>query len=695
MNYIITNNKDFFEKIGNYNYCRLEDMVLPQNIAIDTETTSLKTRKGHMFAVQIGTGKDNYLIDLQKLGNELVFADVIPYIKDKDLVFVNATFDLGWFYKYDFWPEKIWDAMIASMILHNGDSSKRHNFKAIMERELGVVYDKTEQKRIAQIQLSNKEAIQYCFNDVDRLLECMGVLAKKMRDYGVVEAFKLNCQYLRALAYMEQCGMPINVEKWKEKIVGDTNELRESEQAIYNYIYDNLPEYRDGQLDMFSTRKKVTVNLASSQQMIPVFEKLGIDVTSDKDPTKKSIEKSVVGKSSHEFVALWLKYVSDFKVVTTYGENVLEKVEDGWIYSSFNPILDTCRISTRKGEFACLTLPSNERTRVCFEAPQGWKAVVADFSNQESVVSADLHKDPVMVSSIINGDDLHCALARKLFPELEELSDEEIMKNHKKKRQDSKAPRFAKAYGGNGFTIARNMNISEKEGNRISDLYDELHPNIKAWGEEVLKKAIEVGYIESADGFKLKLPYYEEFMELHNWIEGLDKEFWSSYRKGKALRKMYKLHEKLEELIKEFGEGSLKVFEFKDKNYGEMNIEEDEYSYDIYMDNRKQVSDYFKRRGEYFRIALNNPVQTTSAFQTKRSAVLLFNYIVEHNHQWLAKICNIPHDEKFLCVIDYLSEEYKEVLGSCMRKGGNHYLTSGLVTMGADANIGQNWYEAK
>ena len=37
---------------------------------------------------------------------------------------------------------------------------------------------------------------------------------------------------------------------------------------------------------------------------------------------------------------------------------------------------------------------------------------------------------------------------------------------------------------------------------------------------------------------------------------------------------------------------------------------------------------------------LNNPVQATSAHQTKRAATLLFDYIVDNGHFGLAKICN-------------------------------------------------------
>jgi DNA polymerase I-like protein with 3'-5' exonuclease and polymerase domains len=695
MNYIITNNRDFFEKIGQYNYCRLEDMVLPNLIAVDTETTSTKPHKGHMFALQIGTGKDNYLIDMQQLGGEITFKQVQPYLEGKDKVFHNSSFDIGWMYKYDYWPTKVWDTMLASMLLHNGDKSKRHSFGAVMERELGIIYDKTEQKNIHKIQLNSAAAIQYCFNDVDRLVELMVVLSHKMRWYGVVEAFKLHCQYVRALAYMEQCGLPINVEKWKEKIVGDLEEFKSCENAVVNYIYEHLPEYRNMQGDLFSTDYKITLNLNSPLQMIPVFKKLGINVEDDKDSSKETITESVISRSPHLFVKLWLNYTGAQKVLSTYGENVLEKVEDGKIYSSYNPMLDTARISTRKGEFPSLVIPSNERTRECFEAPINYNMLVADYQGQENTVGADLHRDPVMLASVNEGKDLHCALARVIFEEIAELSDDEIMTKHKDKRQFAKAPRFAKAYGGNGFTIAKNLNVPLKEGERISEAFDDLHSSIIVWGEEVLEKAIEVGYIESADGFKLKLPFYEEFMEAHEWIENKDKPFWTCYRKGKALYKAEKLQKELKDIVKKYGENSKEAFDFKDEHFDKMFLEEDDFSYNLYMESRSKVGDYFKKKSKYFRLCLNNPVQSTSAFQTKRALVMIFDEIVKNGDQWKACIGVVPHDEILLYVKEELTNKYKSILEKSMRIGGDYYLKSGLVKMGADAKIGKNWYEAK
>src|SRR5215471_10296730 len=98
MNFIITKNQGFFKKIGKYRYCNLEDMELPDKIAIDTETTGLTPRNADIFCVQIGTGRNNYLIHMYDGNYE--FKDLAPFISGKILVGHNITFDLGFMYKY-------------------------------------------------------------------------------------------------------------------------------------------------------------------------------------------------------------------------------------------------------------------------------------------------------------------------------------------------------------------------------------------------------------------------------------------------------------------------------------------------------------------------------------------------------------------------------------------------------------------
>jgi len=666
MNYIITNRKEYFQKIGTYNYCSLEDMVLPNAISCDTETEGLWARRDKLFSVQIGTGKDNYIIDIETIP----FNELVPYIDNKVLVFQNAVFDLGFFYQLGFFPKKVRDTFIASKLMHNGDVTMRHGFAFLMERELGLDYDKSEQKNIAKVKLSTDKAIQYCFNDVDRLLDLNEALEKKIDKGGFRETYELHCRYIRVLAYMEQCGFPISKKLWKNKCQKDKIELEEKKRIVSDYIWEHLPKYRDLQGDLFSEEKKLKLNLKSALQMIPVFKDLGINVI---DEDKESINEKVISKTKHPFVDIWLAMQEVVHDVSTYGENILDRIEEDYIYTSFNPILDTARISTRKEGINILNFPANKKTRECVVAHPGAKLIVCDYTGQENSVGADFHQDAVMLASVINDADLHCAFARVLYPELKDLTDEEIIKNHKDKRTASKSPRFLFSYGGNAYTLHQNENIPMEEATIIEKAYKELHEGIYTWGDKVFQEAVKKGYIESTGGFKLQLPYFESFQKAYEKITKLDRAFWAQYREGK---KQWKEKQKAE----------LEKIPYDIKYID---------SYNLYKNFYQEVRDYFKSKAKYYKLGLNNPIQATSAHQTKEAACLLFEYIEQNNHLWKAKIVNIPHDEFVLEVVDELVEEYIPIVEKCMKDGGNKYLKSGLLTMQCDAAAGISWYDAK
>lgn len=676
-NYIITKNRKFFENIGNYTYAFLDNMTLPETIAVDTETTSLSPKDGYIFAIQIGTGKDNYLIDLQKHSDESLrytLEEVMPYFIDRKMVFHNAAFDLSFFFTAGYFIKNVFDTMLASMIYYNGASYIRHSFKECMEREMEIYYDKTEQANIATVQLSQPSTIKYCFNDVDKLLDLHNKYIDLLTEYEAIETYLLHCKHIRALTYMELCGLPLSKEKWQNKMDNDYKKYKEAERIVMEYIFDNLPKYRQNQLDMFDSSKKVTCLLSSSKQMIPVFKDFGINVeVVDKHEVKESLDKSVLSKSSHPFVKLWFNFKESEHNVTTFGEGILNKIEDGRIYTKFKPILDTARIASRKGEINFLNFPAQKETRECFEANEGFKVIVADYEGQETVVGADITGDEAMIQSIVDGLDLHCAFARVLYPELENLSDDEIKKDHKSKRNASKAPRFCFQFGGTGYTLAMNEGMSVEEGMRIEKLFKQLHSGIYAYGENKLEESIELGYIEYAYGFKLRLPFYDKFQPLHEFIKNLPSHFWEAYRIGK----------------KEYVANKMA------KEAGDLYRIMDYPSYNLYVENKNRISEYFSRKSEYFRLCLNAPTQGTAAHQTKYATVLLFEEIEKNNHYWKARIANVIHDEIFLEVEEELVPQYLKVLENSMIKGGNAFLTNPILKMKADANAEKNWALAK
>ena len=410
-NYIITKNKEFYKKVipgqlalqKSIQFCSLEDMILPEMIAVDSETTGLEARKCDMFCLQIGTGKDNYIIDFYTSEDHYTFEEVVPYIQDKIIIGHNILFDLQFFYKHGFYPKRVRDTMLASKILYNGhfkqyDTKKgkaflpvKHDFGSVMSVELGVKYDKTDQKNIHIVKLSQPSTIEYSFNDVDRLLELHTALKKKIDNGGFIETYKLHCQYIRALAYMESCGLPISSEAWEHKMIQDKLNSSIHKVKIEEYIFDNLPQYADRQFDLFDGKKRIKVSLTSPVQMIKVFNAFGIP-TKDKDG-KDSIGEDIISKSKHEFVKMWLDFQEANHRVTTFGKKIYDQIEDERLYTNFNPMVDTARLSSRKGSINFLNFPSDKITRDCFKANKGNVMVVCDWSGQETVIAADLSGD--------------------------------------------------------------------------------------------------------------------------------------------------------------------------------------------------------------------------------------------------------------------------------------------------------------
>lgn len=682
MNYIITKNPDYFRRIGQYNYCNLEDMILPEKLAIDTETTGLFPRNCDIFCVQIGTGTHNYIIHMYDDNYE--FSDLIPYLTAKVLIGHNITFDLGFMYKYGFFPKKVFDTFIATKILYNGQMERyekqdgsvvfipyKADFGSVMKRELGVVYDKTEQKNIHIVKLSQSSTIEYSFNDVDRLIELHDILEEKINKGGFQETYALHCRFVRALAYMEQCGMPISSEKWLAKMQIDLEQTQAGKKEVEDFIFDNLPQYQDKQLDMFDDTKRIHCSIGSPKQMLKVFEAFEIP-TKDKEG-KDSIDAKIVGRSKHDFIPHWIKYQNAKHRVTTFGEGIYQQIENERIYTNFNPMVDTARLSTRKGMINFLNFPADKATRYSFVANKENVMIVCDYSGQETVVAADLSGDAAMTSSVVNGDCLHCAFARVLFPELKDLDDETIQTQHKGKRQDAKAPRFAFQYGGSAFTIHMDQGIPLKRAYEIEESFKKLHEGLYTWGAKEFDKAIKVGYIESADGWKLALPKFDIYKKMGEEIERITREQWTMYSLGK----------------KEY----IKYKESLEKPDEQPYVIQDTQAVEVYKRFRKPVSEYFKLRGNYQRLCLNNPVQSRSAHQLKRALCLLFEWIEENDLLWIVKICNSVHDEIILECPSQIAPKAKIALEQSMLNGGNYYLSN--LKISADANIGPSWGEAK
>ena len=89
-------------------------------------------------------------------------------------------------------------------------------------------------------------------------------------------------------------------------------------------------------------------------------------------------------------------------------------------------------------------IPSDSRTRSCFQAQAGNMLIVSDYAGQEQIVLANKSLDKDLLYFYSSGlSDMHSFIASKIFPELVGLSLDEIKEKHKAKRQIAKGAGFA------------------------------------------------------------------------------------------------------------------------------------------------------------------------------------------------------------------------------------------------------------
>jgi len=141
-------------------------------------------------------------------------------------------------------------------------------------------------------------------------------------------------------------------------------------------------------------------------------------------------------------------------------------------------------------------IPASKPFRSAFIASPGFSLLNADYNSQESRVLAEVSGDAAMISFFNDGHPIHGEdIASKIYPELADVSLSDIKKYHKDKRQVAKGAGFAINYGGNGFTIAKNLGIDAEEGEFVYNAYFKAFPGLKKYFKKVQKESLSRGYI--------------------------------------------------------------------------------------------------------------------------------------------------------------------------------------------------------
>lgn len=665
MIYLVTNQQSMFTPVG-YSLATVEQSLdylkTLDIIGFDTETKGFDPYNNQLLSMQLGDGEKQYVIDCLTVGPR-IYKELL---ESKELIMHNAKFDLRFLYYCGIYPKTVFDTFLAERILTTGIDTARRSLDAVVYKYCKIELDKTIRGNIHKEGLSSR-VIKYAADDVKYLHNVMRKQKVALEENQLHRTISLDNKFVRVLAYVEMCGMYLNPQDWQAKCDDDIKNMAALKSKLDDFILkepDKYSQYINNQLSFFDEGVSCKINWNSEKQVIPLFKSLGVEtLVKDKDTgmMKDSIDKKVLGpqKKKHPLIPLYLEYKEAQKEVSTYGENWFSYInpQTNRIHSSYTQIMNTGRLSSgQKGRKGMPQLPnmqnipSDHRTRSCFQAEKDSVLVVSDYSGQEQIVLANKSLDADLLNFYNKGlGDMHSFVASKIFPELAELSLDEIKEKHKEKRQIAKGAGFAINYGGTGITISQNLSISLEEGEQVYQEYFKAFPGLANYFKQEKKKALELGYIQfnNVSGRKCFIPYFEDFRNLHKEIYETE-GFWDDY--------------KLE----------------KTKNSTIFN------SY-----YKPKVREYFMKKGDIERMSLNYPIQGTSADITKLAGIYFFEELEKLNLLFNVKMVNVVHDEWIIECSEEMGDKMSEMLKFCMEKAGDVFCKT--IKLNADPCVTKYW----
>jgi DNA polymerase I-like protein with 3'-5' exonuclease and polymerase domains len=624
-----------------------------ESIGVDTETSGFDPYTCKFYTLQLGDREVQYVVDLSTI-------DIQEYknlLEIKELIGHNFKFDLRFLYHQRIVPTRVYDTFLGEKTSRLGIESHRCSLAACVQRHCGVTLSKEERANITG--RLTEGFVKYSAYDVKYLHEIKSKQNFSQFTEGTDVSIQLDNRFVLVLAYIEYCGMKLDVEQWTKKIEKVQIQADEAVEALNKFILENkMSKFIDTQLDMFSSGNKINVNWNSPSQVVEFFEAIGVDTTVvEKGVKKQTIEANHLGKfaTKYPIIKTYLSFKEAQKDIGTYGYNWIEQINpvSGRIHTQFKQLMNTGRLSSggKSGNvknFNFQNIPSDQETRSCFVASEGNTLVGCDYTGQEQIVLVNKCLDKNLLEFYDNDlGDMHSFIASKMYPELDGMDLDDIKKKHKDKRQSAKVAGFAINYGGSGIGIADQLGLNVEQGQKIYDAYFAAFPGLKAYFDETKKFGIENGYvlISPVTGKRSYVDYYEEFAQ----IKGeLTKEFWDRYKSMK-------------------NSDTPTARQMKEK-----------------------VSRFFRKRGDIERMSLNYPIQGESAEITKLACVYFWNkYLIPNNLLFKVLIVNIIHDEILVETPLEIAEETAKQLEKSMVDAGAKFCKR--VKLKADPCIAPYW----
>ncbi|WP_307336017.1 DNA polymerase I [Caldalkalibacillus uzonensis] len=372
------------------------------------------------------------------------------------------------------------DAFLASYLLNPTESN--HSLAEIAHKYAHLSIQSDEQvygKGAKRKDPDQETLIQHLAAKAKAVYDSCHALREELAKHHLLSLFEdLELPLSHILGDMELHGIKVDPNRLQK--MGE--DLKARIEALTREIY----ELAGG----------VEFNINSPKQLGEIlFDKLGLPVIK-KTKTGYSTSADVLEKLApqHEIVSKILDYRQLVKLQTTYIEGLLKEINKhtGKVHTTFQQtITATGRLSSTEPNLQNIPIRLEEgrKIRQAFVPSSDDQVILAaDYSQIELRILAHLSEDKGLVEAFRQGEDIHTKTAMDVF----HVDRDEVTSLM---RRQAKAVNFGIIYGISDYGLSQNLNITRKEAKDFIERYFESFPGVKAYMDNIIKKAREDGYV--------------------------------------------------------------------------------------------------------------------------------------------------------------------------------------------------------
>ena len=324
----------------------------------------------------------------------------------------------------------------------------------------------------------------------DITLEIHQLLSPAMDARGLRELYTtIELPLTRVLARMERTGVRIDRHELKR-----LSDLMETEIARLTADIHRLAGR--------------PFNISSPQQLGDVlFDdlKLPAPVKYGKGKTRSTAADILEDLSAeHEIVRQVLEYRQLTKLKGTYVDALPELLDarTARLHTSFNQAgAATGRLSSSNPNLQNIPIRTalGREIRAAFIPREGWKLLVADYSQIELRLLAHLSDDPLLLEAFRNGEDIHTRTASEVLGVPPMLVTPEA-------RREAKAVNFGIVYGISGFGLAAQLGIPRAEAEKYIKNYFARYAGVRQFIDRTIAEVRVSGVTRTLFGRERPIP---------------------------------------------------------------------------------------------------------------------------------------------------------------------------------------------